>query len=200
LRIVCIVEGHGEVEALPILLRRLRDRIAPGLPLEVPKPIRVPKSSLLIDEELKKYVELAARQLLDPTDAVLLIVDADDDPACTLGPRLLRVCLSVRPDRLFSVVIATREYEAWFLAAAVSLRGRRGLARDLEPPKDPEAVGDAKGWLTRHNVEGRSYKETLDQAALTAVFDIDAALAASSFDKLFRDFQLLIKEAIRDDA
>jgi hypothetical protein len=148
---------------------------------------------------LKRYVELAARQLLDPDDAVLVIVDADEDPACTLGPRLLRVCQSVRPDRRFSVVIATREYEAWFLAAAVSLRGKRGLAPDLEPPNDPEAVGDAKGWLTRHNVEGRSYKETLDQPALTAIFDIDAALASSSFDKLFRDLKLLIEASMRDD-
>lgn len=195
MRIVCIVEGHGEVEALPILLRRLRDRVSPSLPLEIPKPIRVSKSSLLIDVEFTRYLELAARQLVDPGDAVLVLMDADDDAACQLGPKLLQVCESVRPDRSFSVVIATKEYEAWFLAAAVSLRGRRGLAADMEPPEDPEAIRDAKGWLTRHNVGGRSYKETLDQPALTAVFDMDAALTTTSFDKLFRDFQRLIKDA-----
>ena len=34
-----IVEGHGEVEAVPILLRRLRD-LARAYPLEVNAPIR----------------------------------------------------------------------------------------------------------------------------------------------------------------
>jgi len=196
LRIVCIVEGHGEIEALPILLRRLRDRVAPSLALEIPKPIRVSKSSILIDEEFKRYLELAARQLIEPQDAVLVLLDADDDRVCTLAPKLLRVCESVRPGRLFSVVIATREYEAWFLAAAISLRGRRGLSHNILPPEHPESIADAKGWLTKHNVEGRSYKETLDQPALTAVFDLDAALATTSFDKLFRDFKLLVRDAI----
>jgi hypothetical protein len=186
------VEGHGEVPALPILLRRLRDRIAPGTNLEVQKPIRVPRSSLVIQEELERYVELAARQV-DSTDGILLLIDADDDTACVLGPQLLKISTSKRPDRQHSVVIATREYEAWFLAAAVSLRGKRGLALDLEPPEDPEAIRDAKGWLSSHNVEGRSYKETLDQPALTAVFDFDAALQTSSFEKLYRDVTRLLR-------
>lgn len=191
MRITCIVEGHGEVEALPILLRRLRDRISPGLSLEIPKPIRKPRSSIVIKEELERYVELAARQV-EETDGILVLIDADDDLGCVLGPELLKVATSMRPDRQHSVVVALREYEAWFLAAAVSLRGKRGLALDLEPPDDPESVRDAKGWLTRHNVEGRSYKETLDQPALTAVFDIDAALRTSSFKKLYRDVVRLL--------
>jgi hypothetical protein len=191
LRIACIVEGHGEVPALPILLRRLRDRIAPETSLEIPKPIRVPRSSLVIQEELERYVELAARQV-ESTDGILLLIDADDDIGCVLGPRLLGISTAKRSDRQHSVVIAAREYEAWFLAAAVSLRGKRGLALDLEPPEDPEAIRDAKGWLSRHNVEGRSYKETLDQPALTAALDIDAALRTSSFDKLYRDVARLL--------
>jgi hypothetical protein len=159
--------------------------------LDVPKPIRKPRSSLVIQEELERYVEFAARQI-ESTDGILVLVDADDDAACVLGPRLLTISAAKRPDRRHSVIVATREYEAWFLAAAVSLRGKRGLAPDLEPPDDPETVRDAKGWLTRHNVEGRSYKETLDQPALTAVFDIDAALKAPSFEKLYRDVSRLL--------
>jgi hypothetical protein len=159
--------------------------------LEIPKPIRKPRSSIVIKEELERYVELAARQV-EETDGILVLIDADDDLGCVLGPELLKVATSMRPDRQHSVVVALREYEAWFLAAAVSLRGKRGLALDLEPPDDPESVRDAKGWLTRHNVEGRSYKETLDQPALTAVFDIDAALRTSSFKKLYRDVVRLL--------
>jgi hypothetical protein len=162
--------------------------------LEIPKPIRKPRSSLVIQEELERYVELAARQV-ESTDGILILIDADDDTACVLGPRLLEISTAKRSDRQHSVVIAAREYEAWFLAAAASIRGKRGLALDLEPPENPESIRDAKGWLSRHNIEGRSYKETLDQPALTAVFDIDAALRASSFEKLYRDVSRLLTES-----
>lgn len=192
MRIACIVEGHGEVGALPVLLRRLRDVLVPEAILEVGKPIRVPRSSLVIPEELKRYVELAARQI-DEDGGILIVIDADDDLPCELGPTLLEHAQESRPDRRISVVIANREYEAWFLAAAESIRGRRGLASDISPPDDPEAIRDAKGWLTKHNVEGRSYKETLDQSALTAVFDLEAARTTSSFDKLCREVERLLR-------
>lgn len=191
MRIACIVEGHGEVEAVPILIRRLSQKIAPEVRVEIQKPIRVSRSNLVIVDELRKYVELAARQV-DDAGGILVLLDSDDDLPCVLGPKLLAAVNAVRPDRKIGVVVAHREYEAWFLAAAESLRGRRGLAPDLVSPPDPEAIRDAKGWLTKHNVEGRSYKETLDQPALTAVFDIVRARNASSFDKLYRDVERLL--------
>jgi hypothetical protein len=126
---------------------------------------------------------------------VLVLIDADDDLGCVPGPSLLEICRAARPDRRSRVVIAVREFEAWFLASAASLRGHRGLAQDLAPPADPEAIRDAKGWLTKHNVSGRSYKETLDQPALTATFDIDAALETKSFRKLYRDVAALLEPA-----
>ena len=39
--VVPIVEGHGEVRALPALLFRVRDMVAPGVILKVNEPIRV---------------------------------------------------------------------------------------------------------------------------------------------------------------
>ncbi len=35
------------------------------------------------------------------------------------------------------------------------------------------------------------YSETVDQAKLTAVFDLEAARRSPSFDKLIRDFETL---------
>lgn len=190
MRISCIVEGHGEVQALPILLRRLRDLIAPGLLLEIRTPMRVPRSNLVREDDLKRYVELAAAQA-DEEGGVLVLLDADDDLPCQLGPRLLDLAQQVRPDRRVRVVVAEREFEAWFLAAAESLRGRRGLAADLSTPHDAESIRNAKGWLTRH-LPGRSYRETLDQPAFAAVFDIPSARRAKSFDKLYRDVESLL--------
>jgi hypothetical protein len=54
-KLVAIVEGHGEVAALPILLRRIRDEIAPDLAVEFPRPIRRSASKLLNNpQELEK--------------------------------------------------------------------------------------------------------------------------------------------------
>jgi hypothetical protein len=50
---------------------------------------------------------------------------------------------------LISVIMAKLEYEAWFLAAAESLRGKRGLPSDLKITADPEYICDAKGWLSQ---------------------------------------------------
>ena len=39
--IITIVEGDGEVQAVPILIRRIAEVVTPGSFPDVPKPIRV---------------------------------------------------------------------------------------------------------------------------------------------------------------
>lgn len=118
-----------------------------------------------------------------------MLLDADNACPAELGPELLARANRKRPDIHHSVVVATKEYEAWFLVAARSLRGRRGIQQNAEPPPNAEAVRDAKGYLERNlMIDGKYYSETVDQPAFTAIFSIDEARAAPSFDKLWRDF------------
>ena len=42
------------------------------------------------------------------------------------------------------VFLAKKEFEAWFLAAAESLRGQQGLPLDLTSPHYPENIRGAK--------------------------------------------------------
>ena len=49
--IACIVEGHGEVEAVPILIRQIAGRIDPALPVIVRRPLRVSRSQLVPPEK-----------------------------------------------------------------------------------------------------------------------------------------------------
>lgn len=191
LSIIPIVEGHGEVFAVPALLRRLRDRYAPEVSIEVLPPIRRSRDRLLLTGELEKDVELAAEKV-GPSGIILVILDTEGDCPAELGPQVLTRAVSTRPDRTIRVVLAHREYEAWFLAAADSLRGKRGLRRDIIAPENPEGVQGAKEWL-RHRMSGsRTYSETADQVALTSVFDLDSARRAPSFDRFCRLFQDLI--------
>ena len=110
------------------------------------------------------------------------------------SPRSFSRAATACPGRNIRAVLAKMEYEAWFLAAAGSLAGRRGLDETLAPPDNPEAIQDAKGWLSARMPRGRRYRETLDQAAFTATFDMAAARRNSpSFDKLWRDIGSLFQ-------
>lgn len=186
MRLGLIVEGHGEVSAFPILVRRLASQIAPNVSLEIPQPLRLPKGKLRKQGELARAVELMARKTA-PDGAILIALDADDDCPARLGPELLEHVRAARSDRAVGVVVANREYEAWLIAGIAGLRGQRGLALNLEPPERVEELRDAKGWLDTRMESG--YSETIDQPRLTALFDLERARAASSFDKLRRDLE-----------
>src|SRR5688572_29082730 len=80
--------------------------------------------------------------------AVLVVLDGDDDCPAQLGPVLLRRAEGACRTIPVAVVLAKKEFEAWFIASAASLAGRRGLPADLRAPADPEAIRDAKGWLS----------------------------------------------------
>jgi hypothetical protein len=160
-------------------------QIDPGLKLKLYPPFRVPRSKLIKSGVLENYVNLAARRA-GSGGSLLIVLDSDDDNPLELGDRLLERALAARGDLAISVVVAHRELESWFLAAAESLRGIRGLATDLTAPADPEAIRGAKEWLSAHMEEGRSYSSVLDQPAMASAFDIVAARHHSpSFDRFY---------------
>jgi len=190
IRIVAIVEGRGEVRAVPVLLRRIATSL--GLSVDVPRPIRVARQKIVKAGKLERAVELAARRA-GQNGHVLVILDADDDCPAALAAELLQRATDARPDRQTCVVLAKSEYESWLLAAVGSIAGQRGIRSSVTPPGDPESVRDAKGWLSRHMSHGWSYRPTRDQAALTACFDLEAARDAPSFEKLWRDVGKMLR-------
>ncbi|MFF4987542.1 DUF4276 family protein [Streptosporangium saharense] len=191
--IASIVEGDGEVSALPVLLRRIAGALS-CWDVRIPPPRRVPRSRLVARGGVENAVLQASYQLTG-AGGILLLIDSDDDCPATLGPELLRRAREARGDREISVVLACREFEAWFLAAAESLSGHRGLADPLLPPPNPEGIRGAKEWLSARKSDGTRYRETVDQAALAALFDMEQARkAAPSFDKFWRDVERLLLE------
>ena len=184
MKVGLIVEGHGEERSARILITRVLQALGSSLHPDILPAYRLSRGKLVKKEELERTIELMARKV-GADGRILVLLDADDDLPCELGPRLLEWARSYRPDRDTSVVVANHEYEAWFLTAAESLRGKRGLPADLTPPAAPEGVRDAKGWLSHRMPDGDS--ETLDQPALTSVFDLNVARRADSFDKFVRE-------------
>ena len=192
----CIVEGHGDEKAVPIVIRRIASDLDPSIVVDIPPPLRVPKTKLVKTElgELERSVEIMANKLRDKR-AIVVLIDSDKDCPAELGPSLLERAKKARSDLFIAVVLAKMEFEAWFIAAAESLRGHRGLPMNLESPPDPEAIGDAKGWLERRMEGGRKYSETIDQPALSAIFDFEQTQKKSdSFDKCYREITNLFME------
>ena len=186
-QIAAIVEGHGECEAVPVLIRRVAAQIDPGFVPVVLSPLRIPASKLRLAAEIERAVELAARKL-QGSGGIVIILDCDWSGGCpaTDAPELLARATGARSDLPIAVILANKEFENWFLAAADSLRGKHGLPADLKAPAKPEDIRGAKEWLSRR-MQSRAYSATEDQAAFTAEFDMAAARKADSFDKCYRE-------------
>lgn len=192
MHVYCVVEGHGEAEAIGVLVRRIADDSGAPHPSRV-SHVRVSRLSLLRPGELERTLRMARIRIVG-RGCVLVLLDADDDCPKDLAPDLT-ARMRQATDLGVGVVLANREYEAWFLAAAESLRGQRGLSSTMERPQDPEGVRDAKGWLTDHKEDGHSYSPPVDQAALTAKMNLDEARTARSFDKCYREIARLLARA-----
>ena len=119
--VAAIVEGDGEVRAFPVLLRRLNQWLSPDIPIDVLTPIRVRRDRFLNREEEFRRMLLLAASKSGACGWILVLLDADDDCPAELARSISERATRVVPHRRVSVVVANREYEAWFLAAAVSL-------------------------------------------------------------------------------
>lgn len=189
MNIVPIVEGQGEETAVPLLLRRLRDE-AQLWNLEVGRTIRQRRTQLVKKATLQAAVRIAA--IRDDCAAILVLFDADDDCPKERVPELEAWARDAAGDRPCAVVIATREYEAWFLASLETLRGRCRIQEQAVSHHDPESVRAAKEELERNMAAGASYSPPVDQARLTAHLDFERAYRnCRSFRKLVKAFGAL---------
>lgn len=206
LRIAPIVEGHGEVSAVPELLRRIGIEYLNGSYIDILKPIRQPRSKLLRrkaqsdevvpdDDSIASAAKLASIKLAQKRasgesarELILLLLDSNGDCAAKLAPTILvSMNRAVGDSIAISVVLAVVEYETWFVAAADSILDLLNLA-DSGIPADPEVGHLGKGWIERA-FRGH-YSETVDQVRLTAKMDLARCRArAQSFDKLCRELE-----------
>ena len=190
-KVACIVEGHSEVAALPILLERVCRWLDPEGYVSIARPpVRVPRDGFLNKEkEFSRYLRLAAAKVT-ADDGVLVLLDADKDCPAELGATLRERAERVAPDRRISVVLVKCEYEAWFIAGADSL-GRVDRLEATDDPTDAESILGAKAWLNRRMSSG--YSTRIDQPRLSAMVDLQTVADNSrSFRKLCSDWRRLV--------
>jgi len=187
---VPIVEGAGEVEALPILLRRLLHERYQRFDIAIAPPKQTGGVGKLV-RDLERYLAYAA--MTPRCGAILVLRDADDK--C---PIELAKCLASRSDALgldkpIAVVCAKCEYETWFLASLETIRGRAAISETASFAREVESLQGVKEWLTDQMPAGRAYKATTDQSSLSQYIDLDRAHANSrSFKRLCHALEQLL--------
>jgi hypothetical protein len=183
-RLVCVVEGKGEVQAIPNLCARiLKEHLMAPEWFVDKEPIRRPRSQL-VDERVKsplrpcreegvrKALEIAAARR---PDAILMTCDADDDCPIAWAKSVPPLLGNSKPT---AAVMAVREFEAWLLWS----RSDAELARIKA--SDPDRIRNAKGKMERI-VAG--YDPMTHQLEATRRIDIRLLRKRSkSFDKLVR--------------
>ena len=183
MKIYSIVEGYGEVSALPVLLRRLLHDHAQCYGIQPGSPVRRKEHEFRREATVRKAVRLALMQ--PECAAVLLLFDGEDECPVELGAQVRAWAQAEAGNIPCEVVVAYREYETWFLAALESLRGQCRIAGDAEAPANAEVSRDAKGALESFMPRGASYAPTIHQQKLSATFDLSLAHRRNrSFRKL----------------
>jgi hypothetical protein len=215
-RLILFVEGEGEADAMPTLIKRLLKEKGEWHDILLDdNPFRVGAVDKLVKADFHDWKRFLGASLKRPNvGAALLILDGDIEKIggrefCTaeVAKSLALAATQVGAGETFSVavVFVRQEYETWLIAGVGSLAGQRlpdgRLIRpNAEAPKGDLEVSprDAKRWLGTI-VEG-GYKPTRDQAALTKLVDLEAVRSRKlrSFRRLESALSGLL-EAIRDN-
>jgi Domain of unknown function (DUF4276) len=199
-KIVPIVEGDGEVLAVPALLHRLLQEMGESS-FQVATPKNAHGSGNLAKPDgIERFVKYA---WLEPDcSSVLVLIDGDSaDCPMKLASGLSSRIRALNGPKPVAIVVANREYEAWFLASLASLRGRaigEGLRfpSNCHIPGSPETIRGAKEWISKQLPRGKIYKETEHQVTMTRLIDLNEASKNSrSFRRLQSALDFLLASA-----
>lgn len=207
--VVPVVEGYGEVGAVPVLIRRwLEFRRYRNVDVHIAGPVRAPGRGALTashDPTRRRGIEHFVRIAVQSgSDAILVLLDADEDCPRELGSALLDRARAVLPEGLpVAVVVANREYEAWFLVALRSSAFRKGLVdaglcatSPTARVEDAESIADCKK-VVAETILGTAYRETVHQQRLTQLLPFSKVVAthSRSFRKLLKELDALLQAA-----
>lgn len=185
--LLLVVEGHGEVEATPILVRRvLHERYGIyNWDCEVHRRGGIGHLSGNGWANFDRYLLAAYKERLP----ILWLTDNDDgECASKLVHAFYERARIVGIQQPMGFCFWRREYESMFLYDPPAVARRFGL-QSFAPRKNPDDLRGVKEYVTKHLSRGQCYKETLDQSAITAVMDLQKVLDGY---KCFQHFEKVL--------
>lgn len=189
--IISIVEGPGDIEAVPtLLIKILTDQ--QQWQWFVGKPYKANNLKAL----KKNITRLLQRALQEKNcGALLILLDLDDGCPKEEAHELAEIIEKFNLPKPVAIVFAHREYEAWFLASLPTIAGHYGLPSELEYEQEVESRRDVKGWF-RAQMSRHKYNPVTHQKAFTSLIDIELAYENSrSFRRLYDAVSELIEAA-----
>lgn len=164
IRVAAIVEGYGDVQAVPSLIAKTSNLL--GSPAVASDPIRAGEWKLLRRPGIiEDYLELAATR---QWDLILVVLDLEDDCAmaeAASARERIELWKNGR-DIKVEIVFMVREYETLFLWCPSCLP----VSNNAALPADPDNIRGAKERVKQ--LTARRYKETQDQLRYTQSLDI----------------------------
>ena len=164
-RPVLIVEGAGDIKAVPRLIRETLyfNGIYDINPAPRPKS-NVEVRKLMRAGELERYIEYGIR---DDGDSVLVILDCEDFCPLDVCREFTKRIELLKIDKKVGISLFRSEFETLFLYCVDEIAAHfddYGWRADRPAPsEDFENIRDAKGTLSRMMRPERAYKETRDQ-------------------------------------
>lgn len=196
-RLVLFVEGQGDFEAVPVLVKKILTEISAWEYVTLDEaPFRMGGIENLTGRRAQKWPDrLEAAVKRHHVGGILLLLDGDRDYvladessekeafcAAKVARQLAARARDVGAGSRFSVacVFAMQEYESWLLAGIDSLRGRalpdgRPGIRVSAPTPEHDTNSyprDAKKWLGKQMPHG--YKQSTDQKPLTELVTLES--------------------------
>jgi|ADGO01.1.fsa_nt_gi hypothetical protein len=182
-----VVEGPGDANALPILLRKVLAR--EGIYADVlGKPVACNgRQKALAPRGLEGFVAVAAAR--PGCRAVLVVLDGEGDPVCDVGPQLLARAKSVTSLPV-AVCLADCSYEDWLYASCETLD--IGL-----PSYDPSVRGTA---AIKQALRPGKYVKPTWQPRLTTKLDPDLVNRRNvSFRRMLEKLKVLTEAVVSYD-
>jgi hypothetical protein len=166
-----IVEGQGDMQAVPVLLRRILEHHKHFDVTVLPPQKRgdLPK----IKANFENYFKIAIKE----NAAIIWIIDFDCatcDCVAEEAEQLYQRANAIYPYKPFKVVFMVKEFETLFLAEPNATRSvLKEIPKATTFPEDPETIRGAKEWLSKAMPSGYAYKETVHQVKLSAAVDLN---------------------------
>lgn len=191
-KLLPIVEGDGDVAAIPVLLRRILQThnrfdvqiLPPHKRGELPK----------VKANFERFFKAAALENVP----VLCVLDFDCAHCVDVikdEQDLKQQAKEFHPLINFEACFIVKEFECLFLWDEVGTRKvLPSIAKSTVFPGNPEEIRPAKEWLSKAQPSGIAYKPTVHQAKLAAAVDLNILrLKSPSYQRLESALLRLIK-------